>query len=167
MRDGRLIETVDTASTSEEELVKAMVGRDVDLKVDRRTPPGKDVALRIRNLVVPHRLGEKKHPPVNLDIHAGEILGIAGVDGNGQTEFIETIFGLLEEEGGEIHLFGDDLSGKSCFERRHLGLGYIPADRRKVGSLVTSSIEDNVILGASSEFSRRGILDRRRRAAKS
>ncbi|WP_419906237.1 ABC transporter ATP-binding protein [Hoeflea sp.] len=160
MRDGRLIETVDTASTSEEELVKAMVGRDVDLKVDRRTPPGKDVALRIRNLVVPHRLGEKKHPPVNLDIHAGEILGIAGVDGNGQTEFIETIFGLLEEEGGEIHLFGDDLSGKSCFERRHLGLGYIPADRRKVGSLVTSSIEDNVILGASSEFSRRGILDR-------
>ncbi|WP_419906379.1 ATP-binding cassette domain-containing protein, partial [Hoeflea sp.] len=85
---------------------------------------------------------------------------MAGVDGNGQTEFIETIFGLLEEEGGEIHLFGDDLSGKSCFERRHLGLGYIPADRRKVGSLVTSSIEDNVILGASSEFSRRGILDR-------
>ncbi len=63
MRDGRLIETVDTASTSEEELVKAMVGRDVDLKVDRRTPPGKDVALRIRNLVVPHRLGEKNIRP--------------------------------------------------------------------------------------------------------
>lgn len=160
MRDGCLVETVNTAETSEAELVKAMVGRDVELKVERSVEAGKDVAMRVRNLVVPHRMGEKKHPPIDLDIRAGEILGIAGVDGNGQTEFIETLFGLLEEEDGEIHLYDADLAGKTCFERRNMGLGYIPADRRKVGSLVTSSIEDNVILGASSEYSRRGVLDR-------
>ncbi len=143
-----------------EGLVGIAVGRDIDLRMTRRKPPGNDVALRIRNLIVPGRAGRARPPAVDLDLHAGEILGIAGVDGNGQTEFIETIFGLSQETSGEVCLFGNDLSGKSCFERRGLGLSYIPADRRNVGSLVTESIEDNIILGASHAFSRRGILDR-------
>ena len=160
MRDGRLIETVETSNTSENKLVKAMVGQDINFKFENRKPAKKDIALSIQNLVVSHRSSGKKNPPINLDIHVGEILGIAGVDGNGQTEFIETVFGLLKEEEGKILLFGDDLSGKSCSDRRRLGLGYIPADRRKVGSLVTCSIEDNVILGASNDFTRKGILNR-------
>ena len=161
MRGGRMISTVDTAETTEEELVRRMVGRDLDQAIGRRETKGGDAALVVRDLVIPGRDGAKLSPPVSFTVDHGEVLGVAGVDGNGQTELIEAIFGLRDTTGGTVELKGVSIDGLDTEERRAAGMGYVPADRRGVGALVTLSIEDNVMLGACRDFTRSGFIDRR------
>jgi len=160
MRGGRMIATVNTAETDEKSLVRLMVGRDLDMHLDRETRDRDGPLLEVAGLVVARRDGSKPAEPASFSIRRGEILGFAGVDGNGQTELIEALFGLGTIFGGNILLDDRDITDLSCLDRRNAGLGYIPPDRRGVGAQVTLSIEDNVILGSGKSYSPTGFIDR-------
>jgi simple sugar transport system ATP-binding protein len=160
MRNGKMPATVNTAETTDAELVRLMVGRDLDLELDRQKPARTEPALEVVDLVLPGREGAKLSPPASFVVNHGEVLGIAGVDGNGQTELIEALFGLREANSGTVRLQGRDIGGLDTAGRRAAGFGYVPPDRRGVGALITQSIEDNVILGASKSFTRSGFIDR-------
>ena len=147
MRDGRVTACLKTAETSERELARLMVGRDVALKAVR-TPqqPGRPV-LRVDALSARDAAGRQRLCDVSLDVHAGEILGLAGVDGNGQPELAQALLGLTETQGGAVFFDGTEISGRTTAARRALGLSYIPADRRHVGSVPEMSVAENAILG--------------------
>ena len=162
LRDGRLIATVETARTSRDELVQMMVGRPVGATIERtQNAPGK-ILLSARKLVVHNALGVERLGSVDLDLRAGEIVGIAGVDGNGQGDLVEALFGLVPVVSGGITLGDQDITDWTPARRRQAGMGYVPADRRRVGALVDLSILENTLLGDLDRYRRRaGLLDRR------
>lgn len=162
MRAGRMVETLHTKDTTPGALVRLMVGRDVDTHLERSTTAMRHRGLEVISLSVGRRSGMKRPPPVSFSVFSGEILGIAGVDGNGQTELFETIMGLRDPVAGAITLDQRELAKSSCHDRRELGISYIPPDRRGVGSLTSLSIENNVLLGSGGAFSRNGMIDRKR-----
>jgi ABC-type uncharacterized transport system ATPase subunit len=154
MRSGRAVATKPVESTSERELAQLMVGRDVDLRATKA--PGKfgDVVLRVEGLHVTDEAGVERLHGLNLDLRAGEILGIAGVDGNGQAELAQAVMGLCEQGGGRVLLSGEDVTRLGVAGRRALGMSYVPADRRNVGSVGEMSIRDNAILGLQRKHAR-------------
>jgi general nucleoside transport system ATP-binding protein len=152
LRDGRRVATVSTAETSEDDLVRMMVGRSVSLSVDRPPAQPGRVALSARRLVVADASGVVKVAGVDLDVRTGEILGIAGVDGNGQAELIEALFGLRPIVSGGVALDDVDITDWPAARRRSAGMGYVPADRRRVGALIDLSILDNVMFGDLGRF---------------
>ena len=164
MRGGKMVDSVDIKDTSERDLARRMVGRDVVLRVEK-TPcqPGKTV-LQVDSIAVRDASGQQKIWRVSLNVAAGEILGIAGVEGNGQSELAEALLNLRELEAGRILLNGEDISDDSPATRRHKGISFIPADRRGVGSVTDLSITDNAMLGRQRTFTRAGgwLLDRQR-----
>lgn len=164
MRGGKMVDSVDIAETSERDLARRMVGRDVVLRVEK-TPckPGNTV-LQIDNIAVRDASGQQKIWRISLQVAAGEILGIAGVEGNGQSELAEALLNLRKLEAGRILLNGEDISDDTPATRRHKGIGFIPADRRGVGSVTALSITDNALLGRQRRFTRAGgwLLDRKR-----
>jgi len=144
MRDGRVIGHRKTGDTNAAELARLMVGRDVLLRVEKKPPnPGQPI-LRVRRLSVKPRLND-----VSFEIRSGEIVGIAGVEGNGQTELIEAIAGLVDRTGmiGNIEFDGKEISGLRARERKELGIAHIPEDRHRRGLLLDSSLAENSILG--------------------
>jgi general nucleoside transport system ATP-binding protein len=162
IRKGKSIATVNVKETSEEMMAELMVGRHVSFKVDKKPAhPGKET-FKIENLYVKSQRGLQAVKNVCLSVRSGEILGIAGVDGNGQTELIEAITGLREAESGSIYLDGTDISKLQIRERNELGLGHIPEDRHKYGLVLDFSLEDNMILETyyKEPFSSRGVLHR-------
>jgi simple sugar transport system ATP-binding protein len=144
MRDGRVVGHRQTAETSAAELARLMVGRDVLLRVEKpEAKPGEPV-LRVRDLSLKDRLAG-----VSFEIRAGEIVGVAGVEGNGQTELIETLAGLVDHAGvtGVIELAGEDvtaLKARGCKER---GIAHVPEDRHRRGLLLDFNLAENAILG--------------------
>jgi ABC-type uncharacterized transport system ATPase subunit len=163
LRDGRRIATVATAATNKDELVRMMVGRTVSLTIERPSQPQGRVVLSVRRLNVADADGPTRVAGVDLDLRAGEIVGIAGVDGNGQAELIEALFGLRPVASGGVTLNDEDVTDWSPARRRAAGVGYVPADRRRVGALVDLSILENTMLGDLARYRRRdGLLDRRR-----
>jgi len=147
MRSGCMVESVAVGDTSETDLARRMVGRDVLLRIVKvPQAPGKEV-LHIDNIAMRDEAGNQKIWRVALKVHAGEILGIAGVDGNGQSELADALLNLRPIEAGRIMLGGEDISEHSPAQRRAAGMGFIPADRRGVGSVTAMSIADNAILG--------------------
>jgi ABC-type uncharacterized transport system ATPase subunit len=154
MRGGRVVASLATQATSETELARLMVGRDVDLRVEKTAVAVGEVALRIEDLNVRDDAGHKKVRGVTLDVRAGEIVGIAGVDGNGQSQLAEATMSLRGIDSGRILLQGIDLAQTSPAQRRAAGLAYIPADRRGVGSVIELSIAENAILGSHRERAR-------------
>lgn len=164
MRGGRLVETVAVSDTSERDLARRMVGRDVVLQI-AKTPcrPGNTV-LQVDNIALRDENGQQKIWRVALTVKAGEILGIAGVEGNGQSELADALLNLRRIEAGRILLDGEDITDDSPAARRQKGIGFIPADRRGVGSVTSLSLIDNAILGAQRSLTRaRGwLLDRSR-----
>jgi general nucleoside transport system ATP-binding protein len=148
MRDGRVVAAVSTKETSEQELARLMVGRDVDLRAHRVPIERGRAVLRIDGLHVNDDTGQEKVCGVSLDVHAGEILGIAGVDGNGQSQLAEAIMHLREAHKGSVSLENRDVTRLTVAQHRALGLSYIPADRRHVGSITQMSLADNAILGS-------------------
>lgn len=164
MRGGKMIDTVAVADTSETDLARRMVGRDVVLRINK-TPcqPGREV-LHVDNIAVRDESGQQKIWRASLKVAAGEILGIAGVDGNGQSELAEALLNLREVEAGRILLAGEDITELTPAARRAKGIGFIPADRRGVGSVTSLSVADNAMLGAQKTFTRaRGwLLDRKK-----
>jgi general nucleoside transport system ATP-binding protein len=161
LRHGRTITTVATRETSPAELARAMVGRDVALP--RRTGGGGgaegEVALRLREARVVRRDGTVALDRINLDVRSGEIVGIAGVEGNGQTELVEAIAGLRSLDSGDIQLFGRSLTG-GARERFDAGIAHVLEDRHYRGLVLEYTVADNLILGLQHHFTRRGWLRR-------
>jgi ABC-type uncharacterized transport system ATPase subunit len=148
MRDGKVVGRVKTKETSAAELARLMVGREVLLRVEKpKAAPGA-VTLSVRNLVV--GAGSRRSVKgVTFDVRAGEIVGIAGVEGNGQRELIEAIAGLFDPAlvSGEITLEGSSLIGLDARTRRERGIAHIPEDRHRRGLLLDFALDENAILG--------------------
>jgi simple sugar transport system ATP-binding protein len=151
LRRGKSVGSVIVSQTSEDELVEKMVGRVVSLHFDKKPMPiGREV-LRIEDLVV---LGSRLTPVVrglSLEVRAGEILGLAGIDGNGQTELVEAIAGLRPVKSGRIFLRGKDVSKESIRTRNKIGMGLVPEDRHKHGLALEFRVDENLILKNSNE----------------
>jgi simple sugar transport system ATP-binding protein len=146
LRRGRSVGAVNVSETREEELVEKMVGRVVSLHFDKKPMRLGDEVLRIENLVV---LGSRLTPAVrglSLEVRAGEILGIAGIDGNGQTELVEAIIGLRPVKSGRILFKGKDFSKESIRIRNKIGMGLVPEDRHRHGLVLDFRIDENLIL---------------------
>ena len=163
IRRGRYIGTVDVKDTSEAEMAKMMVGRPVSFKVAKQTSKPKKNILTVENLSVLNNkkvLGLKNF---SLEVHAGEIVGIAGVEGNGQTELVEAITGLRKAEEGKISIEGEEITHYSIRKRTLSGIGHIPEDRHKHGLVLDYTMEDNMVLQvyAQRPFSNHGILNRK------
>lgn len=147
MRKGKLIETVDTAETNEKELAKLMVGRDVVFRIQKnRIEPGQPV-LQLENVCVRSESTGKWLTDVNLTVRSKEIVGIAGVAGNGQRELFDVLVGVQKVASGHIYLNGHEVTNISTKRRMQQGIASIPEDRLREGLLMESSIADNLILG--------------------
>ena len=146
LRRGKKVETVPREGATEESLARAMVGREVLLRVEKTPAQVGDVLLSVKDLHVVDERGIPKVRGLSLDVHAGEIVGVAGVDGNGQTELIEAITGLRRIESGTIEVAGKAHSGRSPREMLDAGVGHIPEDRQRRGLVLEFSIGENVSL---------------------
>jgi general nucleoside transport system ATP-binding protein len=146
LRRGRTIETVPREGATEESLARAMVGREVLLRVEKKPAQPGDVLLRIEGLNVVDDRGIKKVEEVTLHVRAGEIVGIAGVDGNGQTELIDAITGLRRAESGTIRVGEHELRHASARQMLDAGVGHIPEDRQRRGLVLDFSIAENIAL---------------------
>jgi ABC-type uncharacterized transport system ATPase subunit len=149
MRDGRVVGEVKTAETNAAELARMMVGRDVLLRIEKpEANPGQNV-LSVRELSMTTKLGGRRLDGVTFDVRAGEIVGIAGVEGNGQTELIETLAGLIlpPAVAGTVEFEGRDITGASARRRKELGIAHIPEDRHRRGLLLDFDLSENSILG--------------------
>lgn len=160
LRRGKYIDTVDIKDTNERELAELMVGRVVDFKVDKPDQECGDTALQIRNLNVKDLRGLPAVNNLSLDVHCGEIVGLAGIDGNGQEELIYALTGLMPITSGEITVNGEDITNKSIKERLDMGIGHIPSDRHKHGLVLDFMLQENMIIhDYKSEFSKHGIIE--------
>ncbi len=146
LRRGRYIGTVDVADVTEQELAEMMVGRAVKFEIDKPEQEAGAVVLSLRNLEVADSAGIVKVRDLSLDVHEGEIVGIAGVDGNGQSELLEAITGLLPLSKGSIILDGKEIDRCTIRERIEAGLGYVPEDRQKFGLVADFTIAENSAL---------------------
>ncbi len=162
MRDGRVVGAVTTRQTTEQELARLMVGRDVNLRAHRVPVERGRAVLRVNGLHVRDDVGQEKVRGVSLDVHAGEIVGIAGVDGNGQSQLAEAIMHLRPALHGQVFLDEREVTRLTVGQHRALGLSYIPADRRHVGAITEMSVADNAILGSQRARTRGLFLDRRK-----
>ncbi len=146
MRDGRSVGNVITSETNAKELARMIVGRDVLLRVEKTPASPAGTVLDIRDLVVPGLHGRGVNG-VSFSVAAGEIVGIAGIEGNGQTELIEALAGLAKPAKGCIEFEGRDVTRLGARERKELGIAHIPEDRHKRGLLLNSDLAENSILG--------------------
>ena len=161
LRKGKYIGTVNIKDTNKEELSSMMVGRDVKFAVDK-TPakPGKTV-LKVQNLVVKSKLHKKNAVDgVSIHVNAGEIVCIAGIDGNGQTEFVHALTGLDKVESGEVIFMDEDITKKSIHYKNTHGFAHIPEDRHKHGLILDFTLEQNMVLQRyfESEFQNNGFI---------
>ena len=146
IRRGKVVGERSPKETSEEDLAELMVGREVDLVVDRGESHPGDVMLKVDGLHVKDDRGHEVVRNVSLEVRAGEILGIAGVAGNGQDELVEAIVGLRSVSGGTVSLGGDNITGLSTRKLHQLNVAYVPADRHRFGLILSFSIQDNLVL---------------------
>jgi ABC-type uncharacterized transport system ATPase subunit len=147
IRRGKVTGTVNTKETSIDELAELMVGRKVNLTIDKNPANIKGEILKVENLCASDHRGLPAVKNLTLTVHGGEILGIAGVDGNGQTEFLEVLTGLRKPKSGKITLDGKNIYGKSPRHIASSGVGHIPEDRHKRGLILDYSIFENSVLG--------------------
>ncbi len=158
MRHGQYIDTLSTDKTSIAEIAKLMVGREVFLNIKKADVSSGDVLLSVEDIWVPGERELSKLRGISFDLKEGEVLGIAGVDGNGQSELIEAITGLREVEKGEIKLKNKSITNLSPFQIRQEGIGHIPEDRNKRGLNREFTIKENLI---ANKFYRRPFSDRK------
>ena len=146
IRRGEVVGARQPSQTNEDDLAELMVGREVQLAVERGTSHPAEPVLTVENLRVRSDRGQEVVRGVSFTVRAGEILGIAGVAGNGQDELVEAITGLRRSSGGTVHLNGQNITGTTVRERREHGLGYVPGDRQKYGLVLGFPISDNLVL---------------------
>ncbi len=168
MRRGRVVAEMEREGMSADAIARAMVGRPVSTQLDRRPPKLGEPALEVRDLHVTGARGIAAVRGVSLTVRAGEILGIAGVEGNGQSELVEAIVGLRAADAGTVVIGGRVLTGAAVYQRYQAGLAHIPEDRHDRALILDYPIRDNLILGQQRDFTwRLDVLDRgriRRRA---
>ncbi|MDO4787897.1 MAG: ABC transporter ATP-binding protein [Johnsonella sp.] len=160
MRQGEYMGTVNKTETSPQELTKLMIGRDVFLNIEKKVSHAAETVLKAENLWISGEKEISKIKGLSLEVKSGEIVGIAGIDGNGQSELIEAITGLRRVEKGSIRLGGTDITNKSVSFIRKSGLTHIPEDRNIRGLNKEFSIADNLIAVNMDQepFSKKGIL---------
>jgi simple sugar transport system ATP-binding protein len=146
IRRGRVVGSRLPSETNEDDLAELMVGREVQLTVDRGQSHPAEPVLAVEKLRVRSDRGQEVVRGVSFSLKGGEILGIAGVAGNGQDELVEAITGLRRASAGTVRLDGHDITGWAVRGRREHGLGYIPGDRQKYGLILGFSVADNLIL---------------------
>jgi simple sugar transport system ATP-binding protein len=163
LRGGRLVGNTTPAETDEAALAAMMVGRDVQLVVDKDAADPGEPILEIRDLAVDDDRGQRVVDGVSLDVRAGEIFAVAGVQGNGQTELIEAICGLRAPAAGTVTLDGDDITGLGPDHLFAAGLAHVPEDRQRDGLVGSFPITSNLVLNQikTPPFSRAGLIDRR------
>ena len=161
LRKGKCIGTMNIADTTKEELSRMMVGRDVEFAVEKEPcQPGKTV-LEVRDMVVPSRAHKNNAvKKVSFDVRAGEIVCLAGIEGNGQTEFVYGLTGLEKITGGSVKLCGQDITHASVRHRSKLGMSHIPEDRHKHGLVLDYTLAENMILQNywTPQFQNHGLL---------
>ncbi|HVV56799.1 MAG TPA: ABC transporter ATP-binding protein [Gaiellaceae bacterium] len=146
LRRGRKIETVPREGATEVSLARAMVGREVLLRVEKEPAKPGDVLLSVEDLHVRDDRDIEKVSGMSFEVRAGEIVGVAGVDGNGQTELIEAITGLRPIASGAVRVAGQDVTGSSARRMLDVGVGHIPEDRQRRGLVLEFSIAENIAL---------------------
>ncbi|MCK4449544.1 MAG: ABC transporter ATP-binding protein, partial [Anaerolineae bacterium] len=147
LRDGRVVDTVETRDVSQADLARMMVGRDVVLRIEKEDHEAGDVKLRVDNLFADDARGLPALKDVSFEVRAGEIVGIAGVAGNGQSELVEAITGLRKSNSGKVTLNDVDITDTTPRERMYAGLGHIPQDRQRRGLVMDFSLVENFLLG--------------------
>ena len=161
LRKGKYIGTVNICDTNKQELSNMMVGRPVQLQVEKETAKPGDVVLEVKGLTVPSRIHKNDAVKnVSFQVRAGEIVCIAGIDGNGQTELIHGLTGLEKASSGTIRLQGKDISKGSIRRRSEAGMSHIPEDRHKHGLVLDFTLEQNMVLQdfASPRFQKWGFI---------
>jgi general nucleoside transport system ATP-binding protein len=146
IRRGRVVGERVPSETDEDDLAALMVGREVQLTVDRGVSHPADIVLKVAGLHVKDDRGTEVVRGVDLNVRAGEILGVAGVAGNGQDELVEAIIGLRRPSSGTVALDGREVTGHSPRQMNELGTGYVPADRHRFGLVLSFPIADNLVL---------------------
>ena len=161
LRKGQYIGTVDVKDTTKEELSRMMVGRDISFRVDKAESKPENVVLSVENLSVQSKIHKKDVVKnISFNIKAGEIVCLAGIDGNGQTEVVNALTGLDRASSGSIILNGEDITRASIRERSIKGISHIPEDRHKHGLVLDYKLEENLVLQRywQNEFQKNGFI---------
>ena len=164
LRKGKYIGTVNIADTTQEELSRMMVGRDVNFHVEKKPSVPGEVILDVQGMTVASKVHKNNAvKDVSLQVRAGEIVCIAGIDGNGQTEFVHGLTGLEKLVSGKITMLGQDITKAPIRKRSVKGMSHIPEDRHKHGLVLDYTLEDNIVLQRyfEQEFTKAGFLRRR------
>ena len=165
MRQGEMVGHTKTKDTNKEQLAEMMVGRSVLLRVDKKEIKKGEVIFKVNNLSVKDDLDVARVKNINLEIRSGEILGIAGVTGNGQTELLEALSGIRKVESGNIQLFGEKISDQYNFLNPRMlkdkGLAHVPEDRQRKGLISDFKAHENLIFGYHDQepFSKSAVLN--------
>ena len=146
IRGGKVVGTTTPQDADQNQLAAMMVGRDVLLEINKNPAKIKDKVLEVEDLVVLNDLNHVAVKKINFDVRGGEILGIAGVQGNGQTELVKAITGLSHPVGGKLTLLGEDISKATPRTITEIGSAHIPEDRQRDGLVLTATIADNMVL---------------------
>ena len=164
LRRGKRIETIPRAGATEAGLARSMVGREVLLRVDKKPAQPGEPLLQVEDLVVRDDRGLEAVRGVSFEVRSGEIVGIAGVDGNGQSELIDALTGLRHPAGGRIRVGGEDLSRATARQVLDAGMGHIPEDRHRRGLVLDFNLAENLVLHdyGKEPFSHLGWLNPRR-----
>jgi general nucleoside transport system ATP-binding protein len=160
MRGGHMVGTKKVSETSIREMARMMVGREVLLRVNHTKVKQGKVVFEARDLSVANNEGRAVVDQISLQVHEGEILGIAGVSGNGQTELVEAITGMCTIDGGSLHFMEKEFTHSSVRQRRELGMAHIPEDRMRVGLNLGTNLDENLIVSRykKPEFNKLGFL---------
>lgn len=161
LRKGKYIGTVDIKDTTKEELSRMMVGRNVNFKVDKKPAKPTETVLKVENMTVPSKMHKNNAVKnVSFNVRRGEIVCLAGIDGNGQTEFVYALTGLEKMTGGKILFDGKDITATSIRERSKGGMSHIPEDRHKHGLVLEYTLEQNMVLQRywDTEFQQGGFI---------
>ena len=161
LRKGKYIGTVNTKDTNKQELSNMMVGRPVQLQIDKTEAHPGEVVLKVEDITVPSKIHKNNAVNnVSFEVHAGEILCIAGIDGNGQTELIYGLSGLEKMTSGKIILCGEDITKSSIKRRALTGMSHIPEDRHKHGLVLPYTLEQNLVLQSYNDdrFQKHGFI---------
>ncbi|MGD1994167.1 MAG: ABC transporter ATP-binding protein [Anaerolineae bacterium] len=146
LRNGRVVGTTTPAETDEQQLAAMMVGREVVLQVEKEPAQPQDPVLMVKNLEVEDDRGNLAVRSISFDVRAGEILGVAGVQGNGQTELVEALTGLREICAGQMEILGKDIAGASPRDILEQGVAHVPEDRQKDGLVLSFPVAENLVL---------------------
>lgn len=161
IRRGKSIDTVNVADVSSQQLADLMVGRSVSFKTEKKPADPKEIVLSVEDLVVKDSRGLDAVKGLSLDVRAGEVVGIAGIDGNGQTELIQAITGLTKVESGKVMVRDKDVTNLKPRQITETSVGHVPEDRHKYGLVLDMTVSENIALQTyyRAPMSKKGILD--------